>query len=350
VTIRSDVGEYQVCLTFLRSATGEAQIHRQDEAAFDDLSGRPYVTARSCAITLSTRISYLPTHSRVSNVFSTLRAISENNLSHVMYTVHLHPTSSLLTYLAGTTGSRPRPILRSLFFARSFFMAAPAAGRRVREVAESMRRRRQRVVSEDGYRAVLPSVLLEPLRTLRGLDFDQRSWLDANPVLARSHTFDPAAGCDAAVFRPCSGPDARLHAHSRRVFWGRVPARRRRGRQRAPIVVGRYLEDVYCDGNVRRRFSCSHCYVLIARRSPDTPCELRGPGACPPPCMSSRPGGASARGRPARRLHRRHTILRVGLPRGHERPRRGRHVLDLKRGHAQEGLDRGPCVYMRTAL
>jgi hypothetical protein len=46
VTSRSDLCECQVCLTlFLCSATGEAQMYRQDETAFEDLSGCSYVTA-----------------------------------------------------------------------------------------------------------------------------------------------------------------------------------------------------------------------------------------------------------------------------------------------------------------
>jgi hypothetical protein len=67
---------------------------------------------RPCAITLNTRTSCLSAHSRAFHVFSTLRAISENNLSYVMYTVSLDPTSSLLTHLAGTTGISPPPISR----------------------------------------------------------------------------------------------------------------------------------------------------------------------------------------------------------------------------------------------
>jgi hypothetical protein len=147
-------------------------MYRQDEAAFADLSLSPYVTPRPCAVMLITCASYLPAHSRAFYVFSTLRAISENNLSYVMYTVHLHPTFSLLTYLADTTGTRPRPILRKLFFARSFFMAVPADGRRARGVAEPMRRRRQRADSEDVQDTARCSLqcFRELLRTLRGLE------------------------------------------------------------------------------------------------------------------------------------------------------------------------------------
>jgi glucoamylase len=72
-----------------------------------------------------------------------------------------------------------------------------------------------------------------------------RSEHDANPVLTRLHTFDPAAGCDAATLRPCSAPCAYEPAHSCRVFEDRVPARRRRGCQRAdlgrPLLQGHVL-------------------------------------------------------------------------------------------------------------
>jgi hypothetical protein len=44
----------------------------------------------------------------------------------------------------------------------------------------------------------------------------------------------------------------------------------------APIVEGRYLEEVYSDGNVRRRLLRSRSCMLIASCSPDTPHEPRG--------------------------------------------------------------------------
>jgi hypothetical protein len=44
----------------------------------------------------------------------------------------------------------------------------------------------------------------------------------------------------------------------------------------APIVVGRYLGEVYCDGTVRRGLLRSRACVLIASCSHDTPHEPRG--------------------------------------------------------------------------
>jgi hypothetical protein len=63
----------------------------------------------------------------------------------------------------------------------------------------------------------------------------------------RSQAFTPMSSHSGAVFPPnaAAGADAR-------------------------IVVGRYLEDVCCDGNVHRWFLRSCCCVLIARCSPDT--------------------------------------------------------------------------------
>jgi glucoamylase len=84
----------------------------------------------------------------------------------------------------------------------------------------------------------------------------QRSGLDANTVLASIHTFDPAAGCDAATFQPCSDKAlANLHVYVE-SFRAVYPLNAAAGRN-APIAVGRYPEDVYYNGNVRRPLSRS---------------------------------------------------------------------------------------------
>jgi hypothetical protein len=64
-------------------------------------------------------------------------------------------------------------------------------------------------------------------------NIDPRFEHDANSVLIRTHPFDPAAGCEAVTFRPSFGPGARKLARPLQAFWGRAPARRRRGRRRA---------------------------------------------------------------------------------------------------------------------
>ncbi|KAI0381488.1 carbohydrate-binding module family 20 protein [Hypomontagnella monticulosa] len=75
-----------------------------------------------------------------------------------------------------------------------------------------------------------------------------RSAKDANVILGSIHTFDPALGCDAATFQPCS--DRALASHKAVVDSFRdiytinsgIPAG-------SPIAVGRYPEDTYYNGN-----------------------------------------------------------------------------------------------------
>ncbi|KAK3397064.1 Six-hairpin glycosidase-like protein [Sordaria brevicollis] len=74
-----------------------------------------------------------------------------------------------------------------------------------------------------------------------------RSGKDVNSILTSIHNFDPAAGCDAKIFQPCS--DRALSNHKQVVdsmrFWG-VNNGRTAGKAAA---VGRYSEDVYYNGN-----------------------------------------------------------------------------------------------------
>lgn len=74
-----------------------------------------------------------------------------------------------------------------------------------------------------------------------------RSGKDVNSILTSIHNFDPAAGCDAKTFQPCS--DRALANHKSVVdsmrFWG-VNNGRTTGKAAA---VGRYSEDVYYTGN-----------------------------------------------------------------------------------------------------
>jgi len=75
-----------------------------------------------------------------------------------------------------------------------------------------------------------------------------RSGKDANTVLASIHTFDPAAGCDATTFQPCSDRAlSNLMAYVdafRRVYYinGEIG-------KKEPVATGRYPEDIYQGGN-----------------------------------------------------------------------------------------------------
>ncbi|CAE6485537.1 unnamed protein product, partial [Rhizoctonia solani] len=76
-----------------------------------------------------------------------------------------------------------------------------------------------------------------------------RSGLDANTILASIHTFDPAAGCDAVTFQPCS--DAALANHKAVVdsFRGSLYTINSGIASNAAVGVGRYKEDSYYNGN-----------------------------------------------------------------------------------------------------
>ncbi|KAI0343607.1 glucoamylase [Trametopsis cervina] len=75
-----------------------------------------------------------------------------------------------------------------------------------------------------------------------------RSGKDSNTVLTSIHTFDAAAGCDAATFQPCSDKalsNLKVYVDSFRSIYGvnnGVAAS-------SPVAVGRYPEDVYFNGN-----------------------------------------------------------------------------------------------------
>ncbi|KAI0009288.1 carbohydrate-binding module family 20 protein [Xylariaceae sp. FL0662B] len=75
-----------------------------------------------------------------------------------------------------------------------------------------------------------------------------RSGKDSNVILASIHTFDPALGCDAATFQPCS--DRALASHKALVDSFREIYTINSG---IPVgtaaAVGRYPEDSYYNGN-----------------------------------------------------------------------------------------------------
>ncbi|KAK7692430.1 hypothetical protein QCA50_004055 [Cerrena zonata] len=75
-----------------------------------------------------------------------------------------------------------------------------------------------------------------------------RSGRDANTVLTSIHTFDPAAGCDAATFQPCS--DKALSSLKVYVDAFRSIYTVNSGlAATAPVATGRYPEDSYQGGN-----------------------------------------------------------------------------------------------------
>jgi len=75
-----------------------------------------------------------------------------------------------------------------------------------------------------------------------------RSAIDSNTILASIHVFDPAAGCDAATFQPCSDvalSNLKVYVDSFRSIYSinhGVAAN-------AAVATGRYPEDVYYGGN-----------------------------------------------------------------------------------------------------
>lgn len=75
-----------------------------------------------------------------------------------------------------------------------------------------------------------------------------RSGKDANTVLASIHTFDPAAGCDAATFQPCSDKalaSLKVYVDAFRSIY----AINSGAAANAAVATGRYPEDVYYNGN-----------------------------------------------------------------------------------------------------
>jgi glucoamylase len=94
-----------------------------------------------------------------------------------------------------------------------------------------------------------------------------RSGKDANTVLASIHTFDAAAGCDAATFQPCSDRAlANLLAYInafRSIYSINLGIAANQG-----CATGRYPEDVYFNGNVRFSFSMIHVHALILMLQP----------------------------------------------------------------------------------
>lgn len=76
---------------------------------------------------------------------------------------------------------------------------------------------------------------------------DGRSGKDANTLLGSIHNFDTSLGCDSATFQPCS--DKALSNHKVTVDSFRGYNINNGISSGAAIAVGRYIEDVYYNGN-----------------------------------------------------------------------------------------------------
>lgn len=74
-----------------------------------------------------------------------------------------------------------------------------------------------------------------------------RTGLDGNSILGSIHSFDPRLGCDAATFQPCSDRALANHKAVTDSFRGwHINSGISSG---SAVAVGRYIEDVYFDGN-----------------------------------------------------------------------------------------------------
>ena len=76
-----------------------------------------------------------------------------------------------------------------------------------------------------------------------------RSGKDANTVLTSIHTFDPAAGCDATTFQPCSDKalaNLKVYVDAFRSIYTVNSGIA----SNAAVATGRYPEDSYQGGNV----------------------------------------------------------------------------------------------------
>ncbi|WZH46372.1 uncharacterized protein QYS62_007446 [Fusarium acuminatum] len=76
---------------------------------------------------------------------------------------------------------------------------------------------------------------------------DGRTGKDANSILTSIHSFDPALSCDAATFQPCS--DKALANHKSVTDSFRSWNINKGISQGSAVAVGRYIEDVYYNGN-----------------------------------------------------------------------------------------------------
>jgi hypothetical protein len=89
-----------------------------------------------------------------------------------------------------------------------------------------------------------------PIHTLLALYLASWALRDVNTILASIHTFDPAAGCDAATFQPCSDralSNLLIYVDAFRSVYSINSGIA----ENAAVATGRYPEDIYQGGNVR---------------------------------------------------------------------------------------------------
>lgn len=75
-----------------------------------------------------------------------------------------------------------------------------------------------------------------------------RSEVNADPILAAMHAFDINATCDAAALQPCNSKTLATHKVWVDSFRNLYPVNQN-ATAPAPVLTGRYPEDVYYDGN-----------------------------------------------------------------------------------------------------
>ena len=74
-----------------------------------------------------------------------------------------------------------------------------------------------------------------------------RSGINNDPLLAAIHTFDATASCDAPGFQPCNSKVLATHKVFVDVFRNLYPINK--NKTTGGVLVGRYPEDIYYDGN-----------------------------------------------------------------------------------------------------
>jgi hypothetical protein len=246
-----------------------------DETALKSLSGRPLLDGAPRAIGPST---FAPFHSSFNASYPafTLQATIKMDPSYVMYMVSPYLTSFMLSCLAGLAGTRSRSIFgRRSSAGGSFFTTAVqhSASRMAAACVVA-----QNLLGDASARTTLADAALcflqtfpnaSGLRTRR--DREHHPALQArNEHCPREHAHVPCCrrwwrGGVLAMLRR----GARAYSRSDLFLLRPVPVHAGAGGN-APIVLGRYFEDVYCTCNVRRRLLRSRCCMLTAPRSPDS--------------------------------------------------------------------------------
>ncbi|KAI1479476.1 carbohydrate-binding module family 20 protein [Daldinia eschscholtzii] len=215
---------------------GEAKYH-VDLSAFTDGWGRPQRDGPALrAIALITYSKWLIANGYTSTVNTVIWPIIRNDLSYVAQ----YWNQTGFDLWEEVNGS-------------SFFTVAAQH----RSLVEGSALAKTLGTNHDAYDAIAPHILCFQQTfwssssgyALANINVNNgRSAKDGNSILASIHNFDPALGCDAATFQPCS--DRALSSHKVVVDAFRdiysinagIPIG-------SAIAVGRYPEDVYYNGN-----------------------------------------------------------------------------------------------------